>query len=245
MKHREYKRIVAKDEKAVLFIHGIISTPNHFRDFVALVPDNMSVFNLLLDGHGKAVNDFARSSMKKWEAQVTSAVNELSENHEKIYIVAHSMGTLLAIDQALSNKKVAKMFFLSVPIKIFIKHPLISNTLKVFFDKIRPDDEIGLATKNCYGITVEKNILSYIGWIPRYAELIEKIHHIPEKIPLIQIPCYAYQSSNDEIVSTSTNKCLKKNDHIRVKELKNSGHHYYQKDDYSYLLCEFNKFINN
>ena len=243
MKHKEYKRIVAGAEKAVLFIHGIISTPNHFRDFIPLIPDNISVYNLLLDGHGKAVNDFARSSMKKWEKQVTDAVNELSETHDKIYIVAHSMGTLLAIDQALANKKVAKMFFLSVPIKLFIKHPLISNTLKVFFDKIKPDDEKGLATKNCYGITVEKNILSYVGWIPRYAELIEKIHHIPAKIPLIQIPCYAYQSSNDEIVANSTNKCLKKNGHICVRELKNSGHHYYEKEDYKYLLDEFKRFL--
>ena len=70
MKHREYKRIVPEAEKAVLFIHGIISTPNHFKDFVELVPCNISVFNLLLDGHGKAVNDFARSSMKKWERSI-------------------------------------------------------------------------------------------------------------------------------------------------------------------------------
>ena len=97
MEHKEYKRICDNSSIAILFIHGIVGTPNHFNKFVSLVPDSISVYNLLLDGHGKEVKDFSKTSMKKWELQVTSAVQELSLMHEKIYIVAHSLGTVLAI----------------------------------------------------------------------------------------------------------------------------------------------------
>ena len=53
--HKEYKRIVENSPKALLFIHGILGTPNHFAPFIPLVPENLSVYNLLLDGHGKGV----------------------------------------------------------------------------------------------------------------------------------------------------------------------------------------------
>ena len=68
--HKEYKRIVENSPKALLFIHGILGTPNHFDPFMPLVPENLSVYNMLLDGHGKSVRDFTKTSMEKWENQV-------------------------------------------------------------------------------------------------------------------------------------------------------------------------------
>ena len=112
MKHKEFIRINDNSNTAILFIHGIVGTPNHFNDFVSLVPESFSVFNLLLDGHGKGVKDFSKTSMKTWETQVDSVVEELSLTHEKICIVAHSLGTLLAIDQAIKNKQVCKSFLI-------------------------------------------------------------------------------------------------------------------------------------
>ena len=88
MEHKENKRIIKGASSAVLFIHGIIGTPNHFDRFIPLIPGDVSVHNILLDGHGNSVTDFSHTSMKKWESQVTDAVAELSKTHEKIYIVA-------------------------------------------------------------------------------------------------------------------------------------------------------------
>ena len=75
--HKEYKRIAEHPDKAILFIHGILGTPNHFRAFVPLVPEDVTVYNILLDGHGKGVRDFSKTSMRKWEAQIAAAVKEL------------------------------------------------------------------------------------------------------------------------------------------------------------------------
>ena len=121
MEHKEYVRICDNSNIVILFIHGIVGTPNHFNEFVSLVPESFSVYNLLLDGHGKSVKDFSKTSMKKWEAQVASVVEKLSLTHEKIYIVAHSLGTLLAIDQAIKTKKVCKLFLLAVPLQLSLK----------------------------------------------------------------------------------------------------------------------------
>ncbi len=119
MEHKEYVRICDNSNTAILFIHGIVGKPNHLNEFVSLVPESVSVYNLLLDGHGKEVKDFSKTSMKKWEAQVASVLKELSLTHEKIYIVAHSLGTLLAIEQAIQNQKVYKLFLFACDRALF------------------------------------------------------------------------------------------------------------------------------
>ena len=66
MAHQEYIRIVPGSKYAVLMLHGILGTPDHFRELLPLVPENWSVHALLLDGHGGAVEDFSHTSMEKW-----------------------------------------------------------------------------------------------------------------------------------------------------------------------------------
>lgn len=244
MKHKEYVRICDNSNIAILFIHGIVGTPNHFNEFISLIPESISVYNLLLDGHGKGVKDFSKTSMKKWEAQVASVVEELSLTHEKIYIVAHSLGTLLAIDQAIKNKKVCKLFLLAVPLQLSIKPKMPINSLKVYFDKIRTDDYEALAARKCYGIEKDKNLFHYIGWIPRFLELFAKIRQTRQTVNLLNTTCLVYQSGKDEMVSSRSAKFLENNPYISVKKLKNSGHYYYDKEDFDFLITEFKKMLN-
>lgn len=244
MEHKEYKKICENSNTAILFIHGIVGTPNHFDEFVSLVPESISVYNLLLDGHGKRTKDFSKTSMKKWETQVAFALEELSLTHEKIYIVAHSLGTLLAIEQAIENQKVCKLFLLAVPLRLFIKPKMPINSLKVYFDKIRPDDYEALAAKKCYGIGKDKNVFHYIGWIPRFLELFSKIRQTRKTITLLNTTCSVYQSGKDEIVSKRSKNYLENNPSVLVNELKKSGHYYYDNEDFDFLITEFKKMFN-
>ncbi|MBQ3074115.1 MAG: alpha/beta fold hydrolase [Ruminococcus sp.] len=244
MEHKEYVRISDGSKIAVLFIHGIVGTPNHFSEFVSLVPESISVYNLLLDGHGKGVKDFSKTSMKKWESQVASVVQELSFTHEKIYILAHSLGTLLAIDQAVENKKVCRLFLLAVPLRLSLKPKMTVNSLKVFFDRIRTDDYEALAAKRCYGIEGDKNPFHYIGWIPRYLELFAKIRKTRRVVSLLSTPCMVYLSGKDEMVARSSKKYFENKPNVLINELEKSGHYYYDKGDFDYLLSEFNKMLN-
>lgn len=243
MEHKEYKRINPGAMAAVLFVHGIVGTPNHFADFVSLVPENVSVYNVLLDGHGGSVRDFSHTSMQKWEAQVRDAVDELTLSHTEVYIVAHSMGTLFAIDRAIENPKVKGLFLLAVPLKIAPKPRMVANLCKVYFDKIKPDDVVALAAKRCYGIAQDKNPFHYFGWLPRYLELFAKAKEMRRKMQLLQTPCVIYKSAKDELVSHKSAQRLAKNEKISVVELKDSGHYYYAPTDFAFLLREFENFI--
>ena len=243
MEHRETVKVVPGADKAVLFIHGILGTPNHFEEFIPLVPSSVSIRNLLLDGHGKGAKAFSQSSMKKWELQVADAVEQLSATHSKIYIVAHSLGTLLAIEQAIARKQIANLFLLAVPLRLSIKPAMFLNSMKVYFDRIRPDDEKALAAKACCGIENDPNPLHYIGWIPRFLELFAKIRQTRRLISLLRTPCSVYQSRNDEMVSRKSLRLLAQNPRITANELKGSGHYYYHPADRDILLTEFRRLL--
>ena len=48
-KHVEYKRILKDARVAVLLVHGILSTPNHFRELIPLIPESYSVWSMVTD----------------------------------------------------------------------------------------------------------------------------------------------------------------------------------------------------
>lgn len=242
MEHAEYKRVIQGAESAVLMIHGILGTPRHFDVFVPLIPENVSVYNLLLDGHGRSVKDFSRSSMAKWELQVQQAVTELAGTHKRIYIAAHSLGTLLAIEQAVRNRAVAGLFLMAVPLDLLLMPAMSVNALKVYFNKAHPGDPQAWAAKNSYGIADEKNPLLYLGWTPRFLELFAKIRYTRKILPQLMTPCAAYQSCKDEMVSPKAATCLRKNPCITVTELKNSTHYYYHEADMALLQKAFKDF---
>lgn len=243
-KHVEYKRIVDGARVAVLCIHGILGTPNHFRDLISLIPKEYSVYAMVTAGHCAGVRDFSKSSLKMWEESVQKAIDELLLTHEEIYIVGHSMGTLFAIDQALMEPRVTRLFCLSIPIKVGFRLRMIPMALKIYTKKIKDDDIITLALRECYGCVDSKNIFLYLGWIPRYLDLFKKIRETRKKLDKLETPCTAYQSMLDELVSPKSIKILKRESKIRVEILDKSTHFYYEPTELDFLKREFIKFLS-
>lgn len=243
MVHQELKRICKGADTAVLFIHGIIGTPKHFEFLYPLIPADFSVHSLLLEGHGKGVEDFSKASMAKWEAQVQRAVAELAKDHRRILIAAHSMGTLFAIDEAIREPKVKGLFLLAAPLLIRPKSQALIQPLKLYFNKIKPNDSRGLAAKAAYGIGEEKNPFKYLGWIPRYLELFKKIRQTRKKLPLLPASATILQSREDELVSIKALSMLRQIPRAKFKTLELSAHYYYHEEDRSFIEQEFSAFI--
>lgn len=242
-KHVEYRRIAKGARVAVLFVHGIMGTPNHFRDLVPLIPDDFSVLNIVIEGHCGSVSDFSHASMRKWENCVERAVNELLETHEEIYVLAHSMGTLLTMEQAMKEPRITRLFYLSVPIKVGLKPRFLDTAAKVYFKRVRPCDKYALAGVECYGITDSKNIFKYLGWAPRFIDLFKKISQVRKRLLELKTPCTAYQSALDEMVSPKSIEILKRESSIKVVTLEGSGHFYYSPEDMEFLKQEFTEFL--
>ncbi|MDO4564103.1 MAG: alpha/beta hydrolase [Clostridia bacterium] len=242
MPHEEFIREIEKSDTAVVFIHGIMGSPDHFLRFIPRTPDSYSIYNLLLGGHGGSVADFCRSSMKQWKAQVSELIASLCQRYPNIIIVGHSMGTLFAIEEAVKRPdRVKKLFLLAVPLKIRCNPSTIFKGLKLFMGKMSPDNP---APANAsYSLAPEKNKWKLIGFIPRYMELFFQISRTRKLLKKAAVPALAFQSALDELVAPEAADIVRSNPHFDCRILEKSHHSYYERGDEIVLCDAYSSFI--
>ena len=226
--HSPLKRIVSGAKAAVLFIHGINATPRFFDEYAAALPEGISVHSLLLPGHGGTVKDFGRYGAAEWEAHVRDALDEMRTSHERVYIVAHSLGTLLAIREAVrDDRQIAGMLLLCVPLRIFSRPTAWLRNLHRVLQPAKYAEEI----RTCYGTEVDWRLWRYTGWILRYAELFALSRDARKKVASLRVPCRVFMAQDDEQVSLRSEKCMAGNPAIRMHRMPGSSHHLFAPED--------------
>ena len=242
--HTEYIRSVPGAKSAVLMIHGILCTPNFFRDFVKEIPESISVYNILLDGHGAEAEDFTKTSMIKWREQVHGIFDALCQRYESIVIVGHSMGSLFAIEGAVHRPDIVKSIFLvACPLKVFVKPIATENAFKVVTGKINEKKPMQISTRENYSIAPDPRLWKYIPWAPRFIELFSLIRKTRVKINDIKVPTHLYMSKKDEFVSIDSIKYFKDNPNVDVTVLESSYHYFFTDEDYVYMIGGFNEVL--
>ena len=245
--HDEYIRMIPAADTAVLLIHGICGTPDHFRELIPLqewVPEDISVYNLLLDGHGGTVSDFAKTSGKKWREQVFSAFEMLASTHKQIYLVGHSMGTLFALQLAAAHpEKVKKLFLLAAPMRPWLKPGMVADLLLMVFGKLEDAPAHRIALAKAAGIRTTWKLWEYIPWIPRFLDLFREIHRTKEIISQVGAAGCCYQSQKDELVLCCSENVLKQNSRLQIIRLQNSSHFYYAPEDREKIMKDFDRWV--
>lgn len=239
MAHEEYIRHTDGD-RAVLFVHGFLGSPEHFEFFLDLVPEDYGIYNVLLRGHGGTVSDFSKASMKIWKEQIEDIFSQLIKKYKEIIIVAHSMGTLFAYLLAIKYPKNVKfMILLGTPLKISVKLRACVNSFKSLFGLISNKDEIGKAYAKAHGVKLNLKFWEYIGWIPRYLELFAESKKGRSNISNVDVPCFVFQSANDELVSRKSEKFIPEKKNISLTVLERSAHFIYGKEDINLVFQTF------
>lgn len=237
MSHEPYIREVPGSRKAVVMIHGILGTPNHFRDLLPLVPGDWSVYNILLDGHGKKVEDFSRSSMKKWKTQVAALLEDVLSRHDRVILVGHSMGTLFSIQESIRRPgKIESLFLLQTPLRPWLKLRYACYAVLMPFG-ILPKAAVDM--RNGTSVGLDWRVWKYLGWIPRFLELFQECAKTRKLLGQIAVPCRIYQCRRDEMVSMRTCKDLAAHPHLQVTILEHSGHFAYYGPDRTRLQEDF------
>lgn len=232
----------------IIFIHGILEGPNQFKEF-AKVAQNLgfSYSAILLHGHGKSGNDFAKSSKEKWIESVEKEILKHKDNYENIILVGHSMGSLLSILFSLKYKnKVNGLVLISTPLKIFVKFKMIISSIKIVLGIVTEKDVLAIRAKKAFSVD-RCTTFTYCRWIPRYIDLFTLINLSKKELKNIEVPALIVQCKEDELVSYKTLEVFQRklqNDY-KIITLDKSGHFYYYKDEMIYLLNEFKIFINN
>lgn len=245
--HGEYIKHIPGAKTAILFIHGICGTPDHFRNLIPLqerIPNDWSVHNILLHGHGGTAADFAASSAEEWRKQIYEVFVNLANTHQRVLIVGHSMGSLFAIQLAARYpKKVDKLFLLAVPMRPWLKPAMIVDLFRLVFGKLDPTDSRKSALARAAGIQTTAKLWEYIPWVPRFLELFLEIYRTEQILMDVNATCHCYQSHNDELVLRCSEKVLLKNKQMHVYQLQDSSHFYYSPADRECILDDFQKWF--
>lgn len=105
---------LAGGERAVLLLHGFGDTPQTLRLLgMRLHRDGWTVAAPLLPGHGRTIEDFARSGADDWLAAARTHFRDLCGRHPRVAVVGLSMGGALATILAATEERVAALVLLA------------------------------------------------------------------------------------------------------------------------------------
>jgi len=231
MGHEAYIRIVDGSHCAVLMVHGIVGTPRHFDCLLSCFPENWSVYNILLDGHGGSVQEFSHSSMKRWQNQTSTWLTALCKQYDTVIVMGHSMGTLLLLQESANYPQVKAMILLNCPLKPWVRAEMTIRLLRICFNRIDETNLLHRVTRDASSVAFTKKLWQYLGFIPRYIELLKLCKQTQPLIQNISIPCYACHSAQDELVSIRSARFFRNHPMIWHEVLPHSGHFYYEAED--------------
>lgn len=244
MGHASYIRQPDGSRYAVLMIHGICGTPRHFDCLLPYIPADWAVYNILLDGHGGDPQDFSHSSMKKWKAQAQHRLSELCKQYDTVIVMGHSMGTLLLLQEAAQYPQVKGMILLNSPLKPWVRAGMVVRLLRITFGCIDEANVWHTATRSASGVAFTKRIWLYLGFIPRYLELLKLCKQSQPLVSSIAIPCYACHSRFDELVSARSVPFFQDHPMIHHDMLEHSGHFYYAPEDLELIAAGIETLFN-
>ncbi|WP_042273818.1 alpha/beta hydrolase [[Clostridium] dakarense] len=246
-KHRAFYNEKKYSDTIIIFIHGILESPNQFKPFAKLaLSKGYSISVILLDGHGKSGENFANSSLKKWVKCVDEEILKWKERYKNIILVGHSMGSTLSILSYLEHKESIKAIVsISTPMHVRVKLNIAISSLKIALGKI---DENDVLTNHAYNaFSVDRcSLLTYLRWVPRYIDLFKLIIKSRNSLSKVEVPMLVIHTMKDELVSHRSLKVFEKklNNQNKVICLQRSGHFYYDKKDLDYLCNEFEAFLD-
>lgn len=231
MDHSPYYRDRPESDRAVLLIHGILSTPRHFDWLIPSIPDSIAVHSILLKGHGGSVDDFSKATMKHWQAQVREAVTALERPGRKIIVIGHSLGALLALQAAQSSPDICGLMLLNPPLKPWVRLSMVSRSLRFAFGKIRMDEPGDVSCYQDLGVVLQPQLWKYLGWIPNFISLLSLAVKCRKITATLTVPCYAYLGCKDELVHIGSKKWLRDNSDIQLKLFPDGTHFGYSQQE--------------
>lgn len=243
MDHKPFIRETENKNCAVLMLHGILSTPRHFDFLIPAIPNDVSVYNILLDGHGGSVDDFSKTNMKKWKKQVDDILCDLCSRYKKVVVVGFSMGTLLSIDAQKKHRNISSLLLLNCPLKIFVRPKMHLWCLRICFGVEDKNNVHMLKCKDDTSIILTKKMWKYIAWIPNGNSLVALSKKCRKIANSIDVPCKAYFGRKDELVSMKSAKYLRDNKNVEITVFDSAGHFFIEDNDKEKIKKSLSKLI--
>lgn len=189
-------------KKAVLFIHGLSAKKEDNIYFLDQMKKyrNIEIYSFTLPGHEN--DTVTKATGKDWLEKSEEELKQVLKRHKKVTIVAHSMGTILAVNLASRYKEVEKLVLLS---SAFIFGNFKQNKddlVKIITHKV--DEEVGTGFEGALKkfFTIPKSVMI------EYKKLAD---NNKENIKKIKCPTLIMHGSIDNVIPLKSSEFVYNN----------------------------------
>jgi len=221
--------------KAVMFIHGLSAKKEDNEYFINKISEykNIRIFSFTLPGHENDV--VSKATCKDWLDKSENELKKILKQYKEVTIVAHSMGTILAVNLASRYKEVNKLVLIS---SAFVFGNLKQNKedLKRIINK-QFDKEIGTGFEGVIKklFTVPKSVML------EYKKLAENNR---ENIKKITCPTLLLHGDIDNVIAVESSKYVYDNlkckkDFVLIKNVRHQVFKSSKKEKISIYIYNF------
>lgn len=231
------------DKTVVVFVHGFMGSSKQFDELSAQLADSgLELLRHVLPGHERDAAYFIDSDAEQWQKSTNELIDSLRSQYDKIVLVGHSMGGLLAVRAAVAcPDKICGIIGIGFPIKVLLRPIWLKhNMLAAKPYREGEDPRIGAARKLC-GVKMNGRG-DYFKTFPHSMQFLRIAKLTRRELPRLQVPLSVINFENDEIVSRGAKRFIENAlPTSSILMLKNSYHFLFAADELKLMADEIKK----
>jgi carboxylesterase len=201
---------VGSGDTALLFIHGYSDSPAIFKKMAARLADRgFTCRAMLRPGCARPLEQYAQATNEKWRVALEQEVAALYETHERVWIIAHSLGGAITINYLLDHPDAVDGVVLLGPLIAVSpeRSPVLSprdwyrigKKMVIFTDIVENPFEVEAHSADA------RTYDGYSRYVPRkvYDEIFEITDDNEGRGAELKLPILMVLSRNDNIVDSS------------------------------------------
>lgn len=227
-----------KERKAVVFVHGFMGSPKQFISLKGrLVDCGADIFCPVLAGHEASFEDFRHSGGEAWQKSLSDAVDELRSKYDRIILIGHSMGGLLAVREAIRDpEKIDRVIAIGFPITVTVRPSWLQMNMKAAKPAVQGEDPRITAARSMAGVKIE-GAGQYFRTLPNNMQFLHVASDTRKQLPRLKTPLTVINFKRDEIVGGNAKKLVMKIlPNTKFYLLDNSYHFYFTPEETDLMI---------
>mgnify|MGYP001579293434 CR=1 FL=1 len=243
IKRNQDLHIRKSKQHVVAFIHGIFSSPSHYKDLIEQFTElDYSIYAISLHPHSDNPREYLKLHKDSWIEQVNDTLDLLLNKYENVYIISHSLGGLLSIEYEHINQ--IKKLVLWAPA---LKPRLTFKSIQIGLANMnKPQSDEYLEFCRTKGSVSPRNIAERAFLLKPSLHLLYNIKNARKKLKNVHIPTLVIVSKNDESVQFSTGKLAEREMdccEFQLLELEKSLHNDFSNEERDIVYTQIIDFI--
>ena len=223
----------------LLILHGFTGTPVTLKRLGRYIHKmDLSVSAPLLPGHGQTAEILNQATQEQWIETADKAFMDLKKNHENVYVLGYSLGSLLALELA-SRRDLQGLILISTALK-FTQTQEHRRMIAEDTRPLIPIDEI-------FSLDDPQRFYEYKEWPAlAFKQVFSLSMKVRRLLPNIHAPVKVFHGMNDTLTPPENIGFLSRNiasTHIEIEKLENSHHRILAGPDQDFVIQKSGDFI--